>query len=122
MSDNFRFCIESAGRLNFDIAMKLAFTVRKQATHYAINDTYGMILYAYEICDPNVKLLPYPMNEDAAKEFVWNWLQITDYPSEPDHDGDNSKGFCIWNEAWSRVNNQPSAFVAIKPSWQMYGK
>lgn len=66
--------------------------------------------------------LPAPMSAEDAVSFVKAWLAATDYGSEPDHDGDNGKGFRIYNEAWTHVAGLWEAFVAIEPVWMMYGK
>lgn len=71
----------------------------------------------------NVLPLPYPMDCQATTEFVWNWLQQgADYGKQPDHDGDNGKGYRIFNEAWGHVGNDWRAIIAVQPAWAMYGK
>lgn len=66
--------------------------------------------------------LPAPMNAEEAESFVKAWLGAADYGSQPDHDGDNSKGWRVYNEAWGHVAGMYQAFVAIEPTWLMYGK
>jgi hypothetical protein len=55
-------------------------------------------------------------------DFVSKWLSQVDYGTEPDHDGSNGKGWTVWNDSWGRVNGEWQSFVAIKPTWAMYGK
>lgn len=63
------------------------------------------------------------MDLDETINFVWGWLEKTSpLTSEPDHDGDNGKGFFIFNESWGHVFGEWQAFIAIEPIWAMYGK
>lgn len=67
--------------------------------------------------------LPYDMTPQQITAFVWGWLQgAQPIDREPDHDGDNKKGFRVFNEAWGHVFNQSQAFAGITPVWAMYGK
>lgn len=45
-----------------------------------------------------------------------------DYGRQPDHDGDNEKGWRLYNETWGMVGGDHSAFAAVEPAWAMYGK
>ena len=73
--------------------------------------------------DPRVHPLPGKgVGPKVASEFVWEWLQNADYPDEPDHDGSNSRGFRIYNEAWGHVDSDSYAFIAIEPAWAWHGK
>jgi hypothetical protein len=66
--------------------------------------------------------LPAPMTAEDAEPFVRAWLKEQDYGPQPDHDGDNGKGWRVYNESWSMVAGKHRAFVAIEPCWIMYGK
>lgn len=66
--------------------------------------------------------LPYPMETTAAIEFAWNWLAQASYGQKPDIDGDCKKGWRIFNEAWGHVGRDCYAFVAVRPTWALYGK
>lgn len=66
--------------------------------------------------------LPAPMTAEQVEPFVKAWLGAADYGRQPDHDGDNGKGWRVYNEAWGHVAGSWEAFVAIEPVWLMYGK
>lgn len=67
-------------------------------------------------------VLPFPLDLNTSISFAWHWLTTSaDYGNEPDHDGDNGKGWRVYNENWGRVGSF-YGFVAIKPAWAMYGK
>lgn len=67
--------------------------------------------------------LPFPLTCEAAIDFLWAWLATAKYPKEPDHDGDNSKGFIVsTGDFWGHVEGSHYAFLAVYPDWQMYGK
>lgn len=121
--DNFRFDITWEGEHNFRSLVKL-FVSRKcdKVTHYEIDPDYGMILYWTKPSRPAAMPVPYPMGVDGAVDFVWNWLKTADYQEEPDHDGDNGRGWRIFNEDWGHVKGEWAATIAIQPCWAMYGK
>lgn len=66
--------------------------------------------------------LPALMDAEAAEPFVRAWLAEQDYGPEPDHDGDNEKGWRAYCEGWGHVASKYAAFIAIEPVWLMYGK
>lgn len=118
--DNFHVIVQSEGKSDFDIAMQLFFRRNRTAVAYEVNDEKGLIFYWAKHKDATN--LPYEMELEATINFAWGWLDKVKYPSQPDHDGDNKSGFCVYNEDWGHVANKWQAFVAIKPIWAMYGK
>ena len=67
--------------------------------------------------------LPFPLTATAAADYVWHWLTTAaGYGRAPDHDGDNEKGWRVYNEQWGHVAGNHYAFVAVQPVWAMYGK
>jgi hypothetical protein len=118
--DNFHIDITN----NQDLlkAMEIAFRgPHTRAVGYRTCPTKGLIFYQYE---SSTRMIPLPFKLDAAgaADFATRWLAEQDYGREPDHDGDNGKGFRIYNEAWGHVDGEYQAFVAVKPVWAMYGK
>jgi hypothetical protein len=121
--DNFHLDVCSDSQRHFQYALTMAFdhAAGGKARFYRIDPEKGLILFWAEGAKDAV-LLPYPMDCTAATEFVWNWLKTAGYGEQPDHDGDNARGFRVYNESWGHVGNEWQAFVAIRPEWQMYGK
>ena len=72
--------------------------------------------------DNRPQVLPFNMDAEATTMFVWKWLGQCEYPSEPDHDGDNKKGWFIYADYWGNVANDHYTICAIAPVWAMYGK
>ena len=66
--------------------------------------------------------LPFRANAADIATIVERWLEEVPYEREPDHDGDNGKGFRIYNEAWGHVDGHYQAFMAVSPVWAMFGK
>lgn len=67
--------------------------------------------------------LPAPMSSTDIAPIVKAWLDLeASYGHQPDHDGDNGKGWRVYNEQWGHVAGAYQAFVAIEPVWLMYGK
>lgn len=103
----------------FELAMQLAMGVHK-AIGYRVHEN-NMVLYWAK--SDKMTPFPYEMSITDATNFVSGWLQKTEpnHP-RPDHDGDNEKGFRIFNEDWGHVFGEWQAFIAITPIWAMYGK
>lgn len=118
--DNKRFDITSEGKGDFDFAMRIAMSAWNKTIGYRVHENH-LVLYWTE--RKEISILPYAMDADETIAFAWGWLQRAK-PStqEPDHDGDNERGFRVFSEAWGEVFNQYEAFVAITPIWAMYGK
>lgn len=66
--------------------------------------------------------LPFPLDLEGATQFAKHWLEVADYGPQPDHDGDNRKGWRIFTEEWGHVAYYHFAIVGIQPAWAMYGK
>jgi hypothetical protein len=80
------------------------------------------ILYWTESDDEDYISFPYEMEMDQASSFIYNWLKQSDYPQEPDHDGNNSKGWRVFNESWGNVGGDWKTFLAVMPVWIIHPK
>ena len=78
-------------------------------------------LYAHGI-DAAFALPSGPMTLEQAADFAVGWLEHADYGREPDHGGDNGKGWRLYCEDWGHVDHDHYAFAAVQPVWAMYGK
>lgn len=58
----------------------------------------------------------------GAVDLASRWLAEQDYGRQPDHDGDNGKGWRVFTGNWGHVGNDHYAVCAILPEWAMYGK
>lgn len=72
--------------------------------------------------DKDAEALPYPIDFAGSLQFVKGWLNQANYGKQPDHDGDNDKGWRVFTESWGHVAGYSYSFVAIQPVWAMYGK
>ena len=81
-----------------------------------------LVFYWMESKAPGFTNLPF--RADAAEVFTIaeRWLAQSDYGPQPGHDGDNGKGFRLYNERWGHVDGRHEAFLAVSPAWAMYGK
>lgn len=66
--------------------------------------------------------LPYPLNHVQAATFAADWLEHANYGRQPDHDGDNGRGWRAFTDGWGHVAGHHYAIVGIQPAWAMYGK
>lgn len=117
--DNFYIKITSKGSLLK--AMEIAFDQRR-AEAFAIDADKGLIFLWRQSGTKPWQPLPFKMDASGAADFATRWLAEADYGREPDHDGDNGKGWCIYVDNWGRVDGYDYSIVAVKPAWAMYGK
>jgi hypothetical protein len=66
--------------------------------------------------------LVYHHTAEQATVVALNWLSQAEYGKEPAHDGDNSKGWQVFNGAWGHVFEMWQGICAIRPKWAMHGK
>lgn len=66
--------------------------------------------------------LPFKLDAEGAADFARRWLAEADYGKQPDHDGDNGRGWRLYVEGWGHVDGHRNAIIAISPAWAMYGK
>lgn len=122
MADNFHFDITGAPL--FD-CLNIAWigAPGRKATNWVVEhrENKSRLILAWSE-DINFIKLPVPMSAEECEPFVMAWLRTADYGESPDHDGDNSKGWRVYNEAWGRIEGYTYSFVAIEPVWLMYGK
>ena len=118
--DNFHIDITSEGSL--EPAMRIAFGAKSAVGYRVVADTHMMVLYWSLSGTKGVTSLPFKMDAKGAADFVSRWLAEQDYGPQPDHDGDNGKGWRLFNETWGHVGGEWQAFVAVRPCWAMYGK
>lgn len=122
MMDNFHIDLTSEGDLTKP--MEIAFRGYKTAEAYAI-DGKRLIFFWSSHADSAPKTLtrlPFKIPADAAADFAKRWLAEQDYGREPDHDGDNGKGWRLYTENWGRIGDWWGSIVAIEPAWACYGK
>lgn len=140
---NFHFDVTAwRGHHDFDVlghCLKLAFADHKTASHWSQQPgvlapvEHGrrfamwqtppkLILHWYAAGEPALTPFLAPVDWEAAAVSVKAWLDATDYANEPDHDGDNSKGWRIYNEAWGHVGTYRGAICAVEPAWLEHGK
>lgn len=117
--DNRQLDFTGEGFEDFKLAMRLAIHDNKTIGYRVFENKF--ILYWAK--SDKMQQLPYPMTIDETINFAWGWFMKNE-PSmkEPDHDGDNEKGFRVFNESWGHVLGEWQAYIAIEPIWAMYGK
>lgn len=120
--DNFRFDLISEGDLVKP--MEIAFRRPTQrAEGYLVHADKGLVFFGYLGGAPEgLVKLPFKLDHVGAADFAKRWLAEQDYGREPDHDGDNGKGWRLYNEDWGFVGGWHGSFIAVKPAWAMYGK
>ena len=104
--DNFHIDITSEGSKSLRAALDIAIShAGGKATHYAVRqaDTAKkrqgprLILYWSAETAYDVAPLPFVLNASNIGDFVEGWLaQNSPQHAEPDHDGDNGKGWRVW--------------------------
>jgi hypothetical protein len=125
--DNFHFDMTCQGRETLSAAMRLAFSQHSKATHYAIREADDkkprrIVFFWAESVAKGAAPFPFKMDAEGCADFAWRWLSEVDFGSEPDHDGDNGKGWRVYNEGWGHVDGEWAGIIAVAPEWAMYGK
>ncbi len=138
--DNFQIDITCEGKEKLIKAMALAFYRVQSIQHYVIREAepefidadkpymnrpakpLRLVFFRYPPDSGQSNALPFKLDSEGAGDFAFRWLQEAAYPREPDHDGHNKKGWRLYNEAWGHVDSDYRAFVAVTPTWAMYGK
>ena len=139
--DNFHIDITAEGNELLANAMKIAlnqwikivgYVIREpniafkheKYNHLDIPARRARMIFLWSDFEKIEGFVPFPFVMDAAgcADFAQRWLANVDYGKQPDHDGDNEKGWRIYNEGWGHVDGLHSAAIAISPAWAMYGK
>jgi hypothetical protein len=72
---------------------------------------------------PEMTPFPTELGPDRCADMAWDWLQKSEYPRQPDHDGDNKKGWLLRTDGWGEVDGFGyQYFIAVEPMWIMFGK
>lgn len=137
--DNFKIALVAEGLNSLKAAFAIAFEHNggSKAKSYALrkidqddfsdpldslaNETALVFRWDYNGKTDSHNLL-FQMNSEAAAEHAHRWLAEQEYKMEPDHDGDNGRGFAVWTGTWGHINGDHYAIVAVAPAWAMYGK
>ncbi len=141
MADNSQIDIQCMGKLE-DI-FELVFTQHSHAIGYRIEPAQPALaegekdysgsrrprpirLIFYWAPATNTKdgytAFPFKMDAKGAADFARRWLDEQAFGDQPDHDGDNSRSWRVYNEGWGHVGGDWAAFLAVEPCWAMYGK
>lgn len=121
--DNFQIDITAQGKPTLETALRIAFEHNHgPAKGYRIDPEKGLIFLWVVESRPGVVPFPFAMDAVGAADFAWRWLAEQDYGPEPDHDGDNGKGWRVYCEFWGHVGGDWRAICAVQPAWAMYGK
>lgn len=118
--DNFKFDMTSQGAETLKTALALFNPPSAKVTGY--RDEKTRLIFYWSNTSKQATPLPFPMTLAQAADFANGWLEHADYGHEPDHDGDNGKGWRLYCESWGHVAGDHYAFVAVEPAWAMYGK
>lgn len=138
--DNFRVNVTAwRGHLTFDLlelVMRVAFADHCGSPRPGVNlgancyrviphtvvegriKTVPRLIFGWHQSMPHCTPLPFVMDPVGATDFARRWLEVAEYGPQPDHDGDNSKG-------WRVANDRCSADYSIcwvEPAWAMHGK
>lgn len=108
------------------LAMKIAFMWHSKAKAWAEAENGSLVFYWHAVSGAHP--LPVALDAEGASELAIAWLRdrpVAAYGPEPDHDGDNCKGFRISNGGPSITTGKEReryAIVAISPEWIEYHK
>lgn len=112
--DNFHIDIIANNRRDLEHALAIVFNQHHSAVAYKVLDepvseasngkaeSSGLKRLIFYWTSSAKDAIPLPFALDAAGAVDWavRWLAEQDYGPEMDHDGHNSKGWRVYNEAW----------------------
>ncbi|QDP55317.1 MAG: hypothetical protein Tp176DCM1853251_1 [Prokaryotic dsDNA virus sp.] len=102
-------------------AMRLAYGF--PAHGFRIDKERGWLVFLKYESSPNMTAFPVPLDADRCADIAFDWLKAQPYPSEPDHDGDNEKGWLIWKDSWGKIEGHDyHSFLGVRPAWIIFGK
>lgn len=77
----------------------------------------------FEYAHTEMTPFPTPMAINFVASMIYEWLKTAEYAEEPDHDGDNDRGWRLYKERWGRIDDfGHGSIAAIEPMWIEYGK
>lgn len=115
--------IDLTSRGSSALATAMTLLNHKHAVGYLVSPEKGLVFFWYEDRSaPGYTALPFKMDHAGMADFAFRWLAEADYGREPDHDGDNERGWRLYTEGWGRIGSWDGSFVAVKPAWAMFGK
>lgn len=145
--DNFRFDMTCEGRDRLQDAFRLAWNAaghggsKLVASHYEIRQATSGENPGFLYGDPTAKpvrmvfffspdpaalsektAFPFRMDADGAADFAARWLAEVKYPKEPDHDGDNERGWRLRTDEQGHSGEDLYSIAVVAPVWIMYGK
>ena len=119
--DNFRVDVTSNG--NILDALKLITRQHSKIKYWKADKDRFLLAWTKPGMSTGWTEAPFEMTYEDIAPVIVGWLKNTaDYGREPDHDGDNGKGWRVYNEDWGHVDHDFAVFAAVKPVWAMYGK
>ena len=120
MADNIVLKISGEELPRLKIAMNLS--SQQKAKGYAVHPDKGIVFFWADHKD--MIPFPTPLDMDRCAEIAYAWLiEEADYGRQPDHDGDNERGWLLYCDGWGHIDLYGwKAFVAVKPMWLMFGK
>lgn len=80
------------------------------------------ILYSYISDSSKATKFPTRLDAKTSANIVMQWLNGALYDKEPDHDGDNTRGWRCSTAQWGRIDGEWGSFLLIEPHWILYGK
>jgi hypothetical protein len=108
------------------LAMKIAFLWHSKAKAWAESENGSLVFYWHTVAGAHP--LPVALDADGVADLAMTWLKerpVEAYGQEPDHDGDNARGFRLSNGGPSITTGKEReryAVVAISPEWIEYHK
>ena len=126
IGDNLYFFVRAREKETLKKAVELFYTQGKKVVSYKDHSDYGLICYwGYEGV-----LFPVELSSDIIVEIIWEWLRkarydgykLSEHGINLVHDGENVKGWEIYNEHWNKVGGESDVLFAVRPAWIWLGK
>lgn len=140
------FDVASDTRKQLVQAIQITQAWNKRVTHYRTGkDIRGVpfLIFMWHEHNGSPALIAPLEDAEAIADQIYAWLRIQDYGRQPDHDGDNHKGWRVnikgpvkskvqneyfkpeqeWSQPWDITYDHTSYDVfCVQPLWIEYGK
>ena len=130
------FTLEADSQEQLVLAIKILQRWHKKVTHYVAgvdrdNVPFLSLLWGDHKRGEALPLIAPLDDADAIALQVQSWLKTVEYGRQPDHDGDNSKGFRLLGakgpamypaDSWRSCDWDFYSVLTVQPKWIEYGK
>jgi hypothetical protein len=123
MGDNFTFNVLGEGRKMLDLMLQVIALGSGHDRAVGYRDDGQRLVFAWSI-EGTTGFTPLVAETPTVElgQTIELWLRQAKLTKEPDHDGDNQRGWRLYTGSWGHIDSDHHTYFAVEPAWMMYGK